>query len=99
MQNVEEAMAEGNNIVDFMQSEGYFRFRADHETSTKDFYDVYVQWCSDNAVTPKSAKAFSSFLRQKAEVYKLEYTNKVNIGGSKYARGYLGIQIFPRVLF
>ena len=99
MQNVAEAMAEGNNIVDFMQSEGYFRFRADHETSTKDFYDVYVQWCSDNAVTPKSAKAFSSFLRQKAEVYKLEYTNKVNIGGSKYARGYLGIQIFPHVLF
>lgn len=99
LQNVEEAMAGGNNIVDFMKSEGYFQFRADYETSTKAFYDVYIQWCADNAVHPQSAKAFSSYLRQKADCYKLEYTNKVNIGGNKFARGYMGIQVFQHAIF
>ena len=28
-------------------SEGYFRFKADYSISSKEFYDIYKQWCED----------------------------------------------------
>ena len=34
MANRENAIRDGNNIVDFMESEGYFRFKADAQISS-----------------------------------------------------------------
>ena len=42
-------MNEGNNILEFMKSEGYFRFKADATVSSRDLYATYQQWCEDNA--------------------------------------------------
>lgn len=50
--NRETAIKEGNNIVEFMESEGYFLFKADAQTTSKDFYAVYELWCSDNSEKP-----------------------------------------------
>ena len=33
-ENMTEAVSDGNNIVEFMASEGYFRFKADYEVTT-----------------------------------------------------------------
>lgn len=94
--NMEAAVADGNNIVEFMKSEGYFRFKADCETSSRDFYEVYKQWCSDNALNPLSQKALTNYLKQNESTYNLEYTNKVRIGGGRYARGFMGIELLQR---
>lgn len=94
--NREEAMADGNNIVEFMKSEGYFRFKADCEASSKDFYMVYKQWCSDNALYALSEKSFCSYLKQHANLYNLEATNNVYIGGGKRVRGFWGIEVLQR---
>lgn len=88
--NMDAAVADGNNIVEFMKSEGYFRLKADSEVSSKDFYDVYRLWCEDNVLNPLAQKTLCSYLKQNESLYNLEYTNKVHIGGGRYARGFWG---------
>ncbi len=79
--NMDAAVSDGNNIIEFLSSEGYIRFKADYEVSSKDLYAVYKLWCDDNALSSLSQKSFCSFLKQNESRYNIEYTNKVNIGG------------------
>ena len=96
LDNLNDAVSDGNNIIDFLASEGYIRFRADYEASSKNLYAVYKQWCDDNALNSLSQKSFGSFLKQNESRYNLEYTNKVNIGGGRFARGFVGIGLLQR---
>ena len=96
LDNLNDAVSAGNNIIDFLASEGYIRFRADYEASSKNLYAVYKQWCDDNALNSLSQKSFCSFLKQNERRYNLEYTNKVNIGGGRFARGFVGIELLQR---
>ena len=95
-ENMTAAVSEGNNIVEFLQSEGYIRFKADFEASSRDLYSVYRLWCEDNAAMPLSAKSFCSYLKQNERTYNLEYTNKVHIGSGRFARGFMGIEVLHR---
>lgn len=67
-----------------------------YEASSKNLYAVYKQWCDDNALNSLSQKSFGSFLKQNESRYNLEYTNKVNIGGGRFARGFVGIELLQR---
>lgn len=96
LDNLNDAVSDGNNIIGFLASEGYIRFRADYEASSKNLYAVYKQWCDDNALNSLSQKSFGSFLKQNESRYNLEYTNKVNIGGGRFARGFVGIELLQR---
>lgn len=96
LDNLNDAVSDGNNIIDFLASEGYIRFRADYEASSKNLYAVYKQWCDDNALNSLSQKSFGSFLKQNESRYNLEYTNKVNVGGGRFARGFVGIELLQR---
>ena len=95
-ENMEAAIAEGNNLVEFMKSEGYFRFQADSEVSSRDFYTVYLHWCMDNALNPLAQKTVINYLKQNSRQYNLEYTNKISIGDGRYARGFWGIQLLQK---
>ena len=96
LDNMDAAVSDGNNIIEFLGSEGYICFKADYEVSSKDLYAVYKLWCDDNAMSSLSQKRFCSFLKQNESRYNLEYTNKVNIGGGKFARGFVGIELLQR---
>jgi len=91
--NMDAAVSDGNNVIEFLASEGYIRFKADNEVSSRNLYAVYKLWCEDNALTVLSQKSFCSFLKQNESRYNIEYTNKVEIGGGKYARGFIGIEL------
>lgn len=92
-ETMEESVRDANNIIDFLASEGYFRFKADFETTTKELYELYRVWCTDNVCYPLSGKVFSDFLSRHADEYRLEATNNVYRGKGKRCRGYLGIEI------
>ena len=96
LDNLNDAVSDGNNIIDFLASEGYIRFRADYEASSKNLYAVYKQWCDDNALNSLSQKSFCALLKQNESRYNLEYTNKGNIGGGRFARGFVGIELLQR---
>lgn len=95
-ENMTETVKDANNIIDFLASEGYIRFKTDYEAATKDLYDVYKIWCDDNAYTALSNRSFSNYLGQHADDYNLEATNNVHIGGGKRCRGYWGIELLIR---
>ena len=95
-ENMTAAVSEGNNIVEFLNSEGYIRFKADYEASSRDLYSVYRLWCDDNAVSALSSKSFCSYLKQNERTYNLEYTNKVHVGNGRFVRGFMGIEILHR---
>ena len=63
------AVADGNNIVEFMQSTGYIAFQPDAASSSKDLYAAYKLWCEDNAYNALSMKSFCNFLGQNARTY------------------------------
>jgi len=97
--NREEAIRDGNNIVEFMESEGYFRFKSDAEISSTDFYAIYTLWCSENSEKPLAPRSFSSYIIQHEKDYNLEYSNNVMNQGNRRVRGFWGIEplvkIFP----
>ena len=90
--NVDTIKRSSNNVIDFMESEGYFRFKADYSISSKDFYEIYKLWCEDNACHSVSAIRFSAELRQNDRRYNLEATNNIYLPGGRRVRGFVGIE-------
>ena len=91
-ENMETVKRSSNNVIEFLQSEGYIRFKADSEASSKALYEAYQRWCEDNAQKPMSANRLSSELAQNERLYNVEATNNVHVGG-KRVRGFVGIEI------
>ena len=91
-ENMETVKRSSNNVIEFLQSEGYIRFRADSEASSKAIYEAYTRWCDDNAQKPMSANRVSSELAQNERLYNVESTNNVHVGG-KRVRGFVGIEV------
>lgn len=94
---METVKRSSNNVIEFLQSEGYIRFRADSEASSKAIYEAYTRWCDDNAQKPMSANRVSSELAQNERLYNerlynVEATNNVHVGG-KRVRGFVGIEV------
>ena len=95
-ENMDEAVSDGNNVVDFMRSEGYIRFRADSEASSRDLYAVYRLWCEDNALNPLSARSFSLYVCENLELYGLEQSNNIYLPGGRRVRGFVGVELLQR---
>ena len=95
--NVETAMREGNNILGFMESEGYFLFKADDWTTSKDFYTLYTIWCDDNSEKPLSPRTFSNFLCANEQKYNLEHNNKGFNAQGRRVWGFLGVRSLIKI--
>lgn len=95
-ENMDKAIMDTNNAVEFIRSEGYVRLNPKGSASSRGLYSVYMDWCEDNALTPISAKAFWSFLSQSHSTYGLTPTCHIPLGNGKECRGFLGIEICGR---
>lgn len=95
--NVEAAMRESNNILGFMESEGYFLFKADDWTTSKDFYTLYTIWCDDNSEKPLSPRTFSNFLCANEQKYNLEHNNKGFNAQGRRVWGFLGVRSLIKI--
>lgn len=92
LSNMESAIRDGNNVIEFMASKGYFRFKADGEITSKDLYAIYKGWCEDNAYHPVTPKSFTTYLHQHEAEYKLEYNNLIRNSLDKRVWGFTGIE-------
>lgn len=95
-ENMTESVRDANNIIEFLASDGYIRFKADYEAATKDLYAAYKVWCADNEYNPLSSRSFTNFLSQNADEYNLEATNNVRLGSGKRCRGYWGLEVVDK---
>ena len=92
-ENMKSAVADGNNIVEFIQSTGYIAFQPDAASSSKDLYAAYKLWCEDNAYNALSMKSFCNYLTQNAGSYGISHTNNIYIGNGRRSRGFTGLQV------
>ena len=98
IENVETVKRSSNNVIEFLQSEGYIRFKADAEASSKAIYEAYKLWCEDNVRKPMSANRLSSELAQNERLYNVEATNNIHVNG-KRVRGFIGIEVLAKSSF
>lgn len=95
--NMEAAVSEGNNVVDFMQSKGYITFFSEAEASTKELYAVYKLWCEDNVLNPLTCNSFSRYLNENQTQYAIRYSNNIYTKDKCRVRGYIGIEPTKKV--
>ena len=98
IENVETVKRSSNNVIEFLQSEGYIRFKADAQASSKALYEAYKLWCEDNVRKPMSASRLSSELAQNERLYNVEATNNIHVNG-KRVRGFIGIEVLTKMPF
>lgn len=80
-----------DNLLEFIESEGYLHFQEDAEITTKDFYDIYLDWCADNLEKPRVMTSFSKFFKENGARYGLVEKKNVKIAGGKRVRGFKGV--------
>lgn len=92
------AQIETDSIESFMNSSGYFIFDVNASASSRDLYDVYLQFCRDNVFQALSSKIFIRRLHNQANRYGLTYSNNV-YAYRKRVWGFTGIQVVQNALF
>ncbi len=94
--NREYVKRDSNNMIDFMESEGFIRLKADYGASSKEIYETYQMWCEENALTPLKPRSVSDFLVENEKEYNLEHTNTITNSAGRRVWGFLGIEILAR---
>lgn len=94
--NLLRSMAQSNNVLEFLKSDGYFRFEQEGHVTSRQLYECYKDWCSDNAYSPLASNSFWSYLMQNQEAYAIRYSKNIPIGNGKTARGFLGMRLASR---
>ena len=94
--NREYVKRDSNNMIDFMESEGFIRLKADYGASSKEIYETYQMWCEENALTPLKPRSVSDFLVENEKKYNIEHTNTITNSAGRRVWGFLGIEILAR---
>ena len=96
-ENLLRSMVQGNNAVEFLRSEGYIRFDPEASATSRQLYQVYTDWCEDNALRPLSQSSFWGYLQQNVMTFHLTPSKSIPIGNGKYARGFHGVRVLSRM--
>jgi putative DNA primase/helicase len=93
VEQAQELKEDGNNIPQFLASQGYITFRENSTITSKELYRIYSIWCSDNDLPKRSSQSLSSELIQNRGKYHLTYSQRVRNNYGKFVRGFIGIGI------
>ena len=88
--------ADNNNVYDFLDSDGYVRLKADLSASSKELYEAYQIYCTENNLPALKPRSFSEALIACQSRYNLEYCNNVTNAAGRRVRGFLGIEVLVR---
>ena len=94
--NREAVKRDNNNVYDFLDSDGYVRLKADLSASSKELYEAYQIYCTENNLPALKPRSFSEALIACQSRYNLEYCNNVTNAAGRRVRGFLGIAVLVR---
>ena len=95
-ENRETVKRDNNNVYDFLDSDGYVRRKADLSASSKELYEAYQIYCTENNLPALKPRSFSEALIACQSRYNLEYCNNVTNAAGRRVRGFLGIEVLVR---
>ena len=95
-ENREAVKRDNNNVYDFLDSDGYVRLKADLSASSKELYEAYQIYCTENSLPALKPRSFSEALIACQSRYNLEYCNNVTNAAGRRVRGFLGIEVLVR---
>ena len=95
-ENREAVKRDNNNVYDFLDSDGYVRLKADLSASSKELYEAYQIYCTENNLPALKPRSFSEALIACQSRYNLEYCNNVTNAAGRRVRGFLGIEVLVR---
>lgn len=89
--NRETVKRDANNILEFMDSEGYIRRDPMLSVSSRELYLIYLTWCDENAMSPVKSRVFSKYLIGCHQKYALTYSNNIVNSAGRRVWGFQGI--------
>ena len=89
--NRELVRRDANNILLFMESEGYLGHGPDRSISSEELRLIYRVWCEENAYVPVRSKTMIEFLTANQERFGLTYTHHLTNHAGRQVRGFRGI--------
>ena len=96
-ENMRRAMSQGNNIPEFLASHGYIAFDPTATASSRAIYTAYQGWCQDNGTYAMGSQSFFNYMQDHAGALGVAYTRSVPIGMGRFARGFIGLRVCPKV--
>lgn len=82
---------DANNVILFMESDGYIERSPNRTISSKELYRIYTFWCEENAFPVLKLRTVSDYLVAHAKQYDIIHTNNVlNLQGRR-VWGFKGI--------
>lgn len=91
-QNMDALRKSNDNILEFLDSDGYIAFSPEQCASSKLIYEAYVLWCEDNAEKSYSAHRLFTEISQNASRLGITPTNNIHLPGGKRVRGFMGME-------
>lgn len=90
--NLWDSITEGNNVLSFLKSQGYFTFDPEGKCASRHLYTIYKDWCDDNSFPSLNPKSFLSSFKEAGAPLGVIPTTHIPIGNGKEARGFKGIR-------
>ena len=94
--NRENVKRDNNNVLEFLESEGYIRFQAEASASSKELYESYRLWCEENSMTALKNRSFSDAMIAVQTKYKLEHCNTIKNSAGRRVWGFTGVEVITK---
>ena len=91
--NLKDLMENENNIISFLNSDGYVKMETGTYASSRQLYFAYRKWCEDNLEKPRAENTFKKYLNENAEALGLTYDKNLPGSNGKTVRGFRGIHV------
>lgn len=82
---------DANNLITFLESEGYIKLKEDASIGSVELYQIYNIWCEENGFTPLKARSVSDFLIANQTKYGLNHCNTLINAAGRRVWGFHGI--------
>ena len=94
--NRENVKRDNNNVLEFLESEGYIRFQAEASVSSKELYESYRLWCEENSMTALKNRSFSDAMITVQTKYNLEHCNTIKNSAGRRVWGFTGVEVITK---
>ena len=97
--NRENVKRDNNNVLEFLESEGYIRFQAEASASSKELYESYRLWCEENSMTALKNRSFSDAMIAVQAKYNLEHCNTIKNSAGRRVWGFTGVKVITKPFY